>query len=117
MKREIALLSAVCLLAGTPARGQESAVNETGGRVSYTTYSGTEEAAPESAPPYVVVTGDPLIPELVEKYYPGYITDVSVSSPQPVEDGFSFASGRISDTEILWYIGKDDEAYYENLDV
>ena len=117
MKRGIALLSAVCLLAGAPAGGQESAVNETGGRVSYTTYSGTEETAPESAPPYVVVTGDPLIPALVEKYYPGYITDVSASSPQPVEDGFSFASGRISDTEILWYIGKDDEAYYENLDV
>lgn len=117
MKREIALLSAVCLLAGTPARGQESAVNETGGRASYTTYSGAETAAPESTPPYIVVTGDPLVPELVEKYYPGYIPEVSASSPAPVEDGFSFASGRISDTEILWYIGKDDEAYYENLDV
>ncbi|MBP3879372.1 MAG: hypothetical protein J6D46_03555, partial [Lachnospiraceae bacterium] len=117
MKREIALLSAVCLLAGTPARGQESAVNETGGRASYTTYSGAETAAPESTPPYIVVTGDPLVPELVEKYYPGYIPEVSVTSPESAEDGFSFASGRISDTEIMWYIGKNDEAYYENLDV
>ena len=117
MKRGIALLTAVSMLAGPASGGQDPSGRGTDGSFKYTSVSGAESTAPENNDPYVVMTPDPLVPELVEKFFPGYTADISVTNAEVIEENLYSASGHLNDTEIQWVIIMDDSDYYDYLDV
>ena len=117
MKREIALFTAVCMLAGPVSGGQDPSGTGRDRSFIYTSVSGAEATAPENDDPYVVLTPDPLVPELVEKFFPGYTADISVTNAEVIEENFYSASGHLNNTEIQWVIIMDDPDYYDYLDV
>ena len=117
MKREIALFTAVCMLAGPVSGGQDPSGTGRDRSFIYTSVSGAEATAPENDDPYVVLTPDPLVPELVEKFFPGYTADISVTDAEMLEENSFSASGHVNGKEIQWVIIMDDTNYYDYLDV
>ena len=117
MKREIALFTAVCMLAGPVSGGQGPSGTGRDRSFMYTSVSGAEATAPENDDPYVVLTNDPMVPILVEKYFPGYITDISITDSNKIEENSYLASGHLQGTEIQWIFMDDDVDYYDYLDV
>ena len=117
MKREIALFTAGCMLAGPVSGGQDPSGKGTDRSFIYTSVSGAEATAPENDDPYVVLTPDPLVPELVEKFFPGYTADISVTDAEMLEENSFSASGHVNGKEIQWVIIMDDTNYYDYLDV
>ena len=117
MKREIALFTAVCMLAGPVSGGQDPSGKGTDRSFIYTSVSGAEASAPENDDPYVVLTPDPLVPELVEKFFPGYTAEISVTDAEMLGENSFSASGHVNGKEIQWIIIMDDTNYYDYLDV
>ena len=117
MKRVIALFTAVCMLAGPVFRRPDPAGVGTDEGFMYTTFSGTEESASEDDDAYVVLTNDPMVPILVEKYFPGYAADISITNPNNIQDKSYLASGHLQGTEIQWLYIDDNTEYYDFLDV